>query len=228
MKIDLHTHTIYSRHWLWGRDAFNTPIEMVKAAIKKKLDGTAITDHQTVKGSLVAKEYVRRKRLDFLLITGMEICTKQGEIVALNIKENIKDGLEIEETIDKIHSLGGIAIAVHPFAKHFFRRSVGENGVKADAIEVFNSSCRGNSNPNALALAKKFKKPKVAGSDAHQCRDIGNAGIICDGDPISMILKNKIKFFGRYNGFNSIILLSCKKIKRFLGCSTREEKNLKI
>ncbi|MCW1296130.1 MAG: PHP domain-containing protein [Candidatus Parvarchaeota archaeon] len=227
MKIDLHCHTIYSKNKLWGRDAFNTPKEMVKAAMKKGLDGLAITDHQTVKGSLVARDYIKRIGKRFLLITGIEICTKDGEVIGLDIKEDVRDDLSLEETIEKIHALGGIAIAVHPFAKHLFRKCVGDKAIKADAVEVFNASCRGDSNPKALELANKFKKPKVAGSDAHHVTDVGNAGIICDGDPISMILKGKVEIFGKYNGIKSLVLLSGKKLARFFGCCTKEERSLK-
>ena len=52
MRFDLHCHTIYSRHWYWGVDALNTPREMIKAAVKKGLDGIAITDHDNIKGAL--------------------------------------------------------------------------------------------------------------------------------------------------------------------------------
>ena len=119
MKIDCHCHTIYSKHWFWGYDALNTPLEMIKAAIKKGLDGLAITDHNTVKGSLVGKK-VAKKYKNFILITGCEIRTKSCEVIALGIKENISPNLSLEETIEKIHDLGGIAVIPHPFGKYFF------------------------------------------------------------------------------------------------------------
>jgi len=60
MRIDCHCHTIYSKHWFWGYDSINTPKEMIKAAIKKGLDGIAITDHNTVKGSLIGKKIAKK------------------------------------------------------------------------------------------------------------------------------------------------------------------------
>ena len=59
MRIDTHVHTIYSKHWFWGFDSLNTPLEMIKFAIKKGLDGLAITDHNTVKGSMVGKKIAK-------------------------------------------------------------------------------------------------------------------------------------------------------------------------
>src|SRR4030067_1854146 len=114
MKIDCHCHTIYSRHAFWGSDALNTPLEMIKAAVKKGIDGLAITDHNTVKGSLIAKKEARRFK-NFKIITGCEVRTREGEIIALGVKENIPMNLSIEETVKIIKDLGGISVAPHPF-----------------------------------------------------------------------------------------------------------------
>jgi len=213
MRIDCHAHTIYSKHWFWGFDSLNTPEEMIKAAIKKGLDGLAITDHNTVKGSLIAKK-IAKKYKDFVIITGSEIKTIDGEVTALGIKEDVPLGLSIEQTIEKIHDLGGIATVPHPFGKYFFRKCAGEKAVKADAIEVFNSTLTDVANKKALILAEKFKKSKTAGSDAHSIREVGNGGIICDSDPIEAILKGKVKIFGRYTPLINIAYLTARKFIR--------------
>jgi len=213
MKFDLHSHTIYSKHFFWGFDALNTPKEMVKAAIKKGLNGLAITDHNTVKGSLVAKKIAKRYK-NFIVITGCEIKTKSGEIIGLGIKENIPILLSLEETIEKIHDLGGIAVAPHPFGKYFFRKCVEDNAVKADAIEIFNSTVTKSANEKALILAKKFKKSVTAGSDAHSVKEVGNAGIICESNPLEDIIKNKVKIFGKKTSLiNTTYLISRKFIR---------------
>lgn len=196
MKFDLHCHTIYSKHFFWGFDALNTPEEMIKAAVKKGLDGLAITDHNNVKGSLLAKK-IAKKYKDFKIITGAEIKTKSGEVIGLGIKENVPMLLSLEETIEKIHDLGGIAVASHPFGKYFFRKCVGNDAIKADAIEVFNSTLTKSANNKALALSKKYKTGKTAGSDAHFIKVVGNAGIICSDDTLEDILKNRVKIFGK-------------------------------
>jgi hypothetical protein len=213
MIIDCHCHTIYSKHWFWGFDSLNTPEEMIKAAIKKGLNGLAITDHNNVKGSLVA-EKIAKKYKNFKIITGSEIKTKSGEITGLGIKENIPMLLSLDETIEKIHDLGGIAVAPHPFGKYFFRKCVGENAVKADAIEVFNSTLTKIANKKALILAKKIKKHITAGSDAHSINEIGNAGIICNSNPIEDIIKNKVKIFGKKTPLIDIAYLISRKFVR--------------
>jgi len=51
MKYDLHIHSKYSS------DGIREPEKIVKIALKRDLDGIAITDHSTVKGALKAKKY---------------------------------------------------------------------------------------------------------------------------------------------------------------------------
>jgi predicted metal-dependent phosphoesterase TrpH len=213
MLIDCHCHTIYSKHFFWGFDALNTPEEMIKAAIKKGLNGLAITDHNNVKGSLIAKK-IAKKYKNFIIITGSEIKTKSGEIIGLGIKENVPMSLSLDETIEKIHDLGGIVIAPHPFGKYLFRKCVGYKAVKADAVEVFNSTLTNFANKKALILSEKFKLGKTAGSDAHSTREVGNAGIIVDSNPLECILKNKMKIFGKQTSLIEIAYRTSKKFIR--------------
>jgi len=213
MRIDCHCHTIYSKHWFWGFDSLNTPQEMIKAAIKKGLDGLAITDHNTVKGSLAARKIAKNYK-DFIIITGSEIRTKFGEIIGLGINEDVPMRLSIEETVEKIHDAGGIAVAPHPFGKYLFKKSVGEKIKMVDAVEVYNSTLTKVANTKALILSKKFKKAKTAGSDAHSIREVGNAGIICNNDPIEAILKNKVKIFGKRTSLVDISYLITRKFIR--------------
>lgn len=213
MKIDCHCHTIYSKHFFWGFDALNTPLEMIKAAIKKGIDGLAVTDHNTVKGSLIAKKVAKRFK-NFVIITGCEIRTKEGEIIGLDIKENIPMNLNIEETVEKIHDLGGIATAPHPFGNYIFRRCAGRNGLKADALEVYNSTLTKKQNNKALDMAKLFKKSMTAGSDAHSSREVGNAGIMTYGNLIDDILKNRVEIFGKSTSILEIANRTAKKFVR--------------
>jgi len=49
-SFDLHIHSKYSK------DSINDPKWIIKIAKNKGLNGVAITDHNTIKGSLVAKK----------------------------------------------------------------------------------------------------------------------------------------------------------------------------
>ncbi|MFZ3077285.1 MAG: PHP domain-containing protein [Candidatus Aenigmatarchaeota archaeon] len=219
-RFDLHSHTTYSKHWFWGMDALNTPQQMVKAAMKRGMNGLAITDHQTVKGSLVAKIFAKRYK-DFIVITGIEIRTLVGDVVALGIREDVPDDLNLADTIERIHNLGGIAVAAHPFAKFIVRKCVGYEAKRLDAVEVFNAgSCKGFQNKKALEYANNFNKPKTAGSDAHCMRDVGRAGITCDAqtqdDVLEAIMKKRCSIFGKYTPYRDLAYLSIMKFSRSL------------
>ena len=111
---DLHVHTTYSD------DSLITPQDLVYYAKKNGLNAVAVTDHNRLEGALkIAKE------TDFFIIPGMEVSSKHGHIVALNVSEAVPRGLSATETIDRIHAAGGIAIACHPFA--LFKGSLGKN-----------------------------------------------------------------------------------------------------
>ena len=213
MRIDCHCHTIYSKHPFWVFDALNTPLEMIKSSVKRGLNGLAITDHNNVRGSLIAKK-VAKKFKNFIILTGSEIRTRDGEIIGLGIKDDVPINLSLEETVDKIHDLGGVAIASHPFGSYIFRRCTGRKSINADAIEAFNSTLTKNQNIKALRLAKEFKKSMTAGSDAHSSREIGNAGILVEGDPLESILKGKVKIFGRKTSMIDIAYLISRKFFR--------------
>lgn len=196
MKIDCHCHTKYSKHWFWGYDSLNEPRTLIKMAIKNGLNGVLIVDHNNVKGSLITKKASKSFK-GFKVITGTEIRTIFGDMIAMDVKDDIPPLLSPEETVEKIHDLGGIAIAAHPYGSFIFRDCLEEDALKADAIEVYNASLLKYANSKAEKLAKINKMPMTAGSDAHGLREIGNGAIEFTGDPISAIMKKKVKVIAK-------------------------------
>jgi len=171
MLLELHSHSWYSKGSILGEENTVSPIEMIKEARRKGLDGIAITDHNNLKSFESLKKL---KFDDFVIIPGEEISTLQGHLIALGITEEIKPEQDVLETIDKVHQQGGITIAPHPF-------DIAKKGLRGlakftDAIEVFNAmSIDKFSNLRAYRFAKKFGKPIVAGTDAHQKEWIGRS-----------------------------------------------------
>jgi predicted metal-dependent phosphoesterase TrpH len=172
VKADLHVHTTYSS------DSVITPKELVFYAKKRGLTAVAVTDHNQVEGALkIAKE------TDFLIIPGTEVSSLHGHIVGLNVQERIPKGLTADETVDRIHKAGGIAIACHPFA--LLKGSIGEHvSDKFDAVETINSSAFpfGRATRKANQLAERLKLPKVAGTDAHYGPVIGQAYTVIEAE----------------------------------------------
>jgi predicted metal-dependent phosphoesterase TrpH len=210
VKADLHVHTIYSH------DSVITSKDLIFYAKKSGLTAVAITDHNQVEGARkIASE------TNFLIIPGTEVSSREGHIVGLNVQELIPTDLTADETVDKIHQAGGIAIACHPFV--LFKGSVGKHATaKFDAVETLNASAFpfGSASRKADQLAERLGLPKVAGTDAHYGPVIGRTFTLIDaepnveavvkaiarglcqpyGKPISMLMRieNQGRFFKKY------------------------------
>ncbi|MFA5381546.1 MAG: PHP domain-containing protein [Candidatus Micrarchaeia archaeon] len=164
IKLDLHIHTIYSK------DSLNSLEDIIKTCEEKNII-PAITDHDSIK----AVEKIKQKYPNFRFIPGIEIKTKEGEIIGLFCSKKINPGLTAKKTIELIHKQKGLAIAVHPFSK--YRNGLNNKKLikTCDIIEVFNSRSTKEENQKAEEFAIKHKMIKCVGSDAHFIFEIGNA-----------------------------------------------------
>jgi len=164
MKFDLHIHSNYS-------DGHADVKEIIKAAKRRGLDGIAITDHDTMRGIPVARKYIRDRKLDLILIPGVEVTTSEGHLLVLGVDKAPEKKLSPEETIETAHDLGGIADVPHPY--HPFRHAIGRIP-DADAVEVYNSKhLFGLANGRAKFEAKRRGMSMVAGSDSHFADTVG-------------------------------------------------------
>ncbi|HDH41206.1 MAG TPA: PHP domain-containing protein [Candidatus Altiarchaeales archaeon] len=205
MKIDIHTHSSYS-------DGANTPGEMVRYAKKIGLDGIAITDHNVIDGAIKALRYNSE---DFTVIPGIEVSSKEGHILGLGITELIERAIPAEEVVERIHELGGIAIAAHPYDR--FRSGVGDLIYKIDfdAIEVINGRTILTTR-DMRKIAKNIKLPKVGGSDAHSLDELGSVSIVVDNDPIESILKGNVEIVADVKKLRVLAAFLKRRVKRFL------------
>ncbi|MBC8223907.1 PHP domain-containing protein [Candidatus Bathyarchaeota archaeon] len=182
MIIDLHIHTKYSG------DSSNDPVELVKAAKAKGLDGIAVTDHDSVK----AWEHFPEDD-DFTIIQGIERTTDHGSVIGLFLTEGI-EARGFWEAVEEIKSQDGIVVLPHPCDA--LRRDTPKIGsldesllrARVDAVEVFNSRCvLGQFNENAEKLAADLGRHRVGGSDAHTLGEVGNTRTLFDCDSLNEI-----------------------------------------
>jgi predicted metal-dependent phosphoesterase TrpH len=170
LKIDFHVHTQYSR------DSSITLKQVVSFAKKRGLDGVAITDHNTVKGAL------KLKTREIIVVPGIEVSTLEGHLLGLNVTIPIPAKLGIEESIQRIHDAGGIAVAPHPSA--FYRSPPSRRVSSYDAVEVMNAS----SVPFSVLtyFSRRFAEglglPQTGGSDSHYAPEIGSAYTVVEAD----------------------------------------------
>ena len=173
LKLDLHIHSQYSE------DGTGTHLEIAKILKKKGLNGMAVTDHNTVEGGLSALKVATK---DFVVIPGVEISTKDGHIIALNIKENIPRSLTVEETVEKIIDKGGIPIVPHLYRSlsGIKEKKLKKIIKKVPAIEVFNSCSVLQTNLKTMKIAKKYNLGGTGGSDSHIPSFVGEAYTLVD------------------------------------------------
>ncbi len=213
MKLDLHIHSAFSR------DGIASPMEIVNRCKELGLDGFAITDHNGIQGSLESIEHAREAGL--IAVRGIEVSTVDGHVLAYGVSEVIPKGLSVQETIDRIHAIGGIAVAAHPVR---FPSGIGLEAAENnsfDAIEILNGGNSRSSNRKALKLAERLGKPRTAGSDAHKIEEIGKSYVtiesaLSEGEVLEAIANGRVRIGGRSRSRGEGIVYSLETLFEWL------------
>ncbi|MGD9963315.1 MAG: PHP domain-containing protein [Thermoplasmata archaeon] len=194
MKFDLHIHSKYSR------DASAQPSVILRRAKQMGLSGVAITDHNSIDGSFEARSLSKSEGV--LVVSGSEVSTSDGHVLAYGVRELIPRGLSAAETVDRIRACGGIAVAAHPKR---FPSGVGiqvAEKVKFDALEVLNGGSSKRANEAARKLAERLGRPGTGGSDAHKLDEVGRSytlmeGVFTEDQALDAIMKGPAGTGGR-------------------------------
>lgn len=196
--FDMHFHTMYSDG--------SANIDTVARICKKNNIGVAITDHNEIRGAVLATAE------DISLIPGIEIRSSEnvdmlfyfykiGDLIEFYNK-HIKDkkripayaGLKLtaHEIFDFAKKYNAVSSLPHPFGTlsigRSFHRSIKNMYVEEgqdkfniikrfDAIEVMNGHLAKSNNLKAFELAERYKKGYTAGSDGHVKFDLGK--VLC-------------------------------------------------
>ena len=170
LKIDVHMHTCVSK------DAALHPAEVIKIAKNKGLDRICITDHNAIRGAVLAQEIDPE-----FVVVGEEILTKdRTEILAFFVKEWVPPGLPVAEILDRLEAQGAVISVSHPFDRHrnqpWDESQLAAIAHRLDAVEGFNArAIHAEDNEKAQTFAKTHQLPITAGSDAHIGLEIGAA-----------------------------------------------------
>ncbi|MDP9320547.1 MAG: PHP domain-containing protein [Chloroflexota bacterium] len=193
-------------------DGLNSPEEILDAALAVGLDVIALTDHDDIRGSFLLRDLAAKRRSKIVVVTGIEVTTRAGHLLALFVEDEIPMFRPLPETVIAIHRAGGLAIVPHPLSYLTF--SVGERALRTlaargdgssfvDGIEVRNPSYAGrvrgerarHLNEHVLRVAE------TGSSDAHHAKLVGTAWTEfpgADGDALrAAILARTTRALGR-------------------------------
>lgn len=200
LKLDFHIHSYYSP------DGNMKPYSILEKSIERGLNAIAITDHNTTKGGKEARDLAEKMDLDLIVFVGQEVKTSVGELIVLNVEEDIPKNLSLNETIS--YNKKGFFIPPHPFDK--FRKGIGEEldliKSKIDAVEVFNSrTLLSSHNKLAESYAKRNRIPGIAGSDSHFEEELGSSYFMINSKKnknsiLRCIKKGDISIYGKQTG----------------------------
>jgi len=166
-------------------DGLASPEEILDAAERASLDVISLTDHDDIRGSFVMRDLAARRNSRVEIVTGIEVTTRSGHLLALWVEDEIPMFGALAATVAQIHEMGGLAIVPHPLSYLTF--SIGEGALRTlqrarpecrvDGIELRNPSYAGRVrsrraawlNDHVLGLAE------TGSSDAHHAQLVGTA-----------------------------------------------------
>lgn len=160
---------------------------ILRLALRRGLQGVAITDHNTTAGSMEALRILEALNPPLILIPGAEYTTDEGHILGLFLKEPLPLEKRVSPTgrlpwrqvVKEIREAGGISILAHPFQR---RRDLPPDLLAAvDGVEIFNARLAYARNPFALEDAWEAARQKggvwTGGSDAHGPAEVGRGWV---------------------------------------------------
>lgn len=176
-RADLHMHTTHSDGMMNVPTLINyiatLNIDHTRKYGRNYLDVIAVTDHDTIGGSVEAMEFVKENSYSFDVLVGSEISSSDGHIIAINISEDIPAGKSAAYTIAAIHEQNGSAIAAHPYSslRLLGVKCVGGiiKSAEFDAVEVVNSNITEMFGNGYTSHANKASQrlSEIGSSDAH-------------------------------------------------------------
>lgn len=150
-------------------DSFLSPEKILRKAREMDVSVLVISDHNTVQGSLDVRSLASHGFP--IVVPAAEYQSEKGDIIGLFLKEEIRSNRS-GEIIQQIHAQGGLVVLPHPLKGHSLDD---ELLAGTDVIETYNGRCSDSDNERAEQLAQEWKRPTLAGADAHCTLELGAA-----------------------------------------------------
>ncbi|MAG39115.1 hypothetical protein CMO90_03430 [Candidatus Woesearchaeota archaeon] len=233
--VDMHYHTEYSA------DCSTKLQEVLKFAAKLEI-GVAITDHNSVKGNLIAQ-----KQRKVMVIPAVEVTTKndkdlliyfnnKSDMISFNekvIENHIRKhtkfrfnklNLPTENILELARDYNALVSIAHPFTvfpkKSFYYFNREKNNYlmeMIDAIESINAIRNRKENLASYGWALSEGKGFTAGSDGHRLNWLGKALTCCKAESVEEFLdsikKKKNILIGKEMKFPSKLITELTILK---------------
>lgn len=171
VRIDLHVHTArYSP----CAEALK-PELLEGAALAAGLAGVVLTDHDVLWAEEELAFFQKRfPRVRFF--QGVELTTSEAHILCFGLTDlsGFFKRMPALEAVAQARKRGAFTVLAHPFRQTAL---TAELVSAVDAVEVASLSFSEEDSRAAWALATRFQKTVVAGSDAHAAAMVGWAGV---------------------------------------------------
>jgi len=165
-------------------DGLSSLDAILDSAEQVGLDVIALTDHDDIHGAFALRDLAARRSSPVQVITGVEVTTRSGHLLALWIEDEIPMLCSLTEAIARVHHAGGLAVVPHPLSYLTF--SIGEGALRqlarshdreemVDAIELRNPSYAGRVRARRAAWlnANVVRAAETGSSDAHHAALVG-------------------------------------------------------
>jgi predicted metal-dependent phosphoesterase TrpH len=182
-------------HTIFSYDGTATVPAVLKRASQVGLDVIAITDHDEIRGALLAEELAPCYNIQ--VIPGVEITTAEGDLLALSIHKLVPAGLPLIETVLRVGEQGGFCLAPHPMATGMGMKSLSAYSIREAlrheqasriliGIETYNATALDReANKAARILAERSNIAQTGSSDAHVLEAIGLGATLFPGESIA-------------------------------------------
>jgi hypothetical protein len=173
LAAELHAHTRFS-------DGVLSPFELVLAARRAGVHALAVTEHNTLWPSRLARWFSERIGGPIVLV-GEEVTTRAYHVLALGLREAVAPAANVADVVAEVHRQGGVAIAAHPAAG--FWPALDPVATAFDGIEVvhpaaFRNGARGFRWADMVAFYERAREARpritaVGTSDYHLFKTLG-------------------------------------------------------
>ena len=162
MLLEIHCHT--SAH---SKCSQVDPVTLVKQVVKKQLQGVIITEHHYLwpEDELLRLRREAEVNDSFLILSGQEVETDMGHVVAFGAGSSIEKPLSLDELRRAFPEAA--LVWAHPFRSGKIPSDKAFCDARLDAIEIFSSNHTPKENYLGLAMWHKHKFTAVSGTDTH-------------------------------------------------------------